>query len=106
MKCPACQGTRSRRSRRRSLADYLLGFFGVLPWQCTSCKARFHARAAPLRDYFYAHCPVCRNMDLNPAVMWRLRGPWADLARILRLRLLRCELCRKNFFSILPVRRG
>ncbi|MBZ5528429.1 MAG: hypothetical protein LAN71_11085 [Acidobacteriia bacterium] len=95
-----------RRSRRRSLQDHFLGLWGVLPWRCTECKLRFHARAVTLREMFYAHCPICGNRDLEAAAPWRFHGPWAGVARGLRLRGVRCDLCRENFFTILPVRRG
>jgi len=41
--CPACGSLRAVRSRRRTVADHLLGLLGLRPFRCQSCRWRFHA---------------------------------------------------------------
>src|SRR5260370_1599638 len=40
--CPVCHAPNSRRSKRRSVRDHLLGLVVVMPWRCESGEARFH----------------------------------------------------------------
>jgi len=103
--CPVCHSSDSRRSRRRSVLDYLFGFVGILPWRCASCGARFHARLMPFRTFFYAHCGICGNLALRRISAARVPGGTAILGRILGLPALRCEPCRHRFFSMRPLRR-
>src|ERR1700716_2254630 len=63
--CPICHGSKTRRSKRRTTLDHLFGFAGVLPWRCGGCEVRFYARATPVRNYFYAHCRNCGNLELQ-----------------------------------------
>src|SRR5262249_6188597 len=63
--CPSCRSLKTRRSRRRSALDYLLSVTGVLPWRCEECEARFYARVVPMRNFFYAHCGICGNLELR-----------------------------------------
>src|SRR6202040_4097925 len=63
--CPVCHASKSRRSRRRSVPDYLFGFAGILPWRCESCALRFYARVMPFRTFLYAHCGICGNLELQ-----------------------------------------
>ena len=65
MTCPICKQNGARRSRRHSLADYVVSMLGILPWRCRECHARFHARLMPLSDALHAHCPHCGNMELQ-----------------------------------------
>ena len=41
--CPACGGEEHRRSRRRGLREHLLGWMGILPYVCKTCRKRFLA---------------------------------------------------------------
>ena len=103
--CPVCHSSTSRRSKRRSGLDYLFSVAGVLPWRCESCSVRFHARLMPFRTFFYAHCGICGNLDLQRIAAERVPGVTAILGRILGLPALRCEPCRNKFFSVRPLRR-
>src|SRR5579863_4823418 len=104
MNCPACHSESARRSRRRSAGDFLLSATGAVPWRCTSCQTRFHARPLPIRDLFYAHCSTCGNLELEPILPAHVVGLLAPLGRTLGLPALRSEPCRKKFFSIRPLR--
>ena len=43
--CPKCEGNSSRRvSRTKSLRDRIMYFFGLFPWECVDCQARFFHR--------------------------------------------------------------
>jgi len=106
MNCPACHSELIRRSRRQSALDYLFSAANVLPWRCMSCEARFHARAIPVHHLFYAHCPVCGNLDLQRIPPDHVHGMASSLWRILRLSALRCEPCRHKFFTLRPLQRG
>src|SRR4029077_3460377 len=105
LSCPVCHSSNSRRSKRRSVLDYLLSFAGVLPWRCESCETRFHARLMPFRTFFYAHCGICGNLELQRIAAKRVTGAAGILGRILGLPALRCKPCRHNFFSVRPVQR-
>jgi hypothetical protein len=85
--------------------DYFFGLTGILPWRCESCAARFHARLMPFRTFFYAHCGICGNLELQRISAERVPGVTAILWRILGLPALRCEPCRHKFFSVWPLRR-
>ena len=103
--CPVCQSSKNRRSKRRSALDYLFGLAGILPWRCASCEVRFHARLMPFRTFFYAHCRICGNLELQRIAAKRVPGATAIFGRILGLPALRCEPCRHKFFSVRPLRR-
>ena len=104
--CPNCYSTNVRRSRRRSLADYLYyGLAGVLPWRCKASELRFHARHVPLRHLLYAHCRICGNQELQRISGEYVPGAAAFLGRLLGVRALRCAPCRNKFFSIRPMLR-
>jgi hypothetical protein len=85
--------------------DYLFGLAGVLPWRCESCEFRFHARLLPLRTFFYAHCWICGNLELQRISAERVPGVTSFLGRVLGLAALRCAPCRHKFFSMRPLRR-
>src|SRR5271155_1456692 len=102
MKCPACQAAACRRSRRRSASEYLFSAVGVVPWRCTACETRFHARAIPLRHLFYARCGICGNLELQRISPDKVSGVTSVLGRWLRLTAVRCEPCRYKFFSLRP----
>src|SRR6266481_8534288 len=102
--CPACHTSSIRRSKRRSVRDFLFSAAGVLPWRCKTCQTRFHARLLPLRILFYAHCANCGNLKLQRISAEHVPGAAAALGRILRLPALRCDPCRRKFFSVRPLR--
>jgi hypothetical protein len=96
---------KSRRSKRRSVVDYLFGFAGVLPWRCEACEARFHARILPFRTFFYAHCGICGNLELQRISGEHVPGAISIFGRVLGIPALRCQPCRHKFFSVRPLRR-
>ena len=103
MICPICHHDGARRSRRRTLADYVLSVTGVYPWRCEGCHGRFHARLMPLSQSLHAHCPICGNLSLrriSPEYVDSLTGP---IWRILHIPAFRCDPCRYKYFSIRPV---
>jgi hypothetical protein len=105
MTCPVCHSASTRRSRRRSALDYAFSVAGIMPWRCETCESRFHARARPFRQLVFAQCSVCGNPDLRPVSPERITGWFSIPGRLLRIPSLRCEPCRKNFFSVRPVLR-
>jgi hypothetical protein len=64
---------------------------------------RFYARAVPLRSFFYAHCGICGNLELQRISAEHVPGVTSILGRILRIPALRCEPCRHKFFSVRPL---
>ena len=103
--CPACHASNARRSRRRTLSDYLLSITGVLPWRCQECETRFYSRRVPLRDVVYARCKICGNLELQRIAPEYVSGVKSIIPRILRIPALRCAPCRNKFFSMRPVLR-
>ncbi len=87
------------------MLDYLFSLSGILPWRCASCELRFHARLLPLRTFFYAHCGICGNLELQRISAEHVPGVTAIPGRILVLPALRCAPCRHKFFSMRPLRR-
>src|SRR5260370_8408007 len=59
--CPACHASSIRRSKRRSVRDYLFSVGGVLPWHCETGRTLFHARLLPVRIMSFAHSPHTTN---------------------------------------------
>jgi hypothetical protein len=105
MICPICKQNGARRSRRQSLADYLVSALGILPWRCRECHARFHARLMPLNDTLHAHCPHCGNMELQRILPEYVESSFAPVWGLLGIPSYRCEPCRHKYFSLLPLRR-
>jgi hypothetical protein len=105
MICPACHSDGGRRSRRRSITDYLLSVAGIVPWRCQQCEKRFHARSVGLRNVRYARCGICGNLELQKISPEYVSGPLSLLARMLGLPALRCDPCRHKFFALRPVLR-
>jgi len=102
--CPFCKSGSSRRSRRRSLADYALGLAGLRPWRCGVCERRFYAWSVPPRYIFYAHCMRCGNLDLSYIGReYVTEGPLRWLWHILRVPAVRCQPCRRKFFALRPL---
>ena len=64
---------------------------------------RFYARAMPVRNYFYAHCGICGNGELQRISAEHVPGITAMFWRVLRIPALRCEPCRNKFFSMRPL---
>jgi DNA-directed RNA polymerase subunit RPC12/RpoP len=105
MVCPACHAGGSRRSRRRSVIDYVFAAVGMVPWRCVQCEKRFHARSVALRNVRYARCAICGNLELQKISPQYVAGPLSFFARLLELPALRCDPCRHKFFSMRPVLR-
>ncbi len=103
--CPVCHSDGPRRSRRKSVKDYLVGITLLRPWRCRSCDTRFYAWAVPIAYARYAHCILCGNMDLQRISREHGAGTFAWLFRLLRYPTYRCAPCRNRFFSIRPYRR-
>ena len=103
MNCPTCKCAQARSSRRQSTADYILSLFGLYPWRCQSCKARFHARLMSFSDSVHAHCPICGNPALKRIAPEHVNSLFGFLWRNLRIPAFRCEPCRYKYFSILPL---
>jgi hypothetical protein len=105
MICPVCKAAACRRSRRRSAADFLKSLLGSVPWRCSQCGVRFHARQAPFRDLLNAHCANCGNLELMRISGDYVAGAGAPLCRLLGIPAFRCVPCRRKFFSLLPLRK-
>ena len=104
MTCPVCKGKDTRRSRRQNAADYVLSVFGVYPWRCRDCRARFYARLMNLSDTLHAHCPICGNVELKRISPEHVDTPLGFIWSMLRVPAYRCEPCRHKYFSVLPSR--
>lgn len=100
MICPQCHSARCRRSRRRTVADYVIGVFGLRPWRCRSCETRFYARLAPAKFWRFAHCPRCGNLYLERIGRERVHGAMQSLLVSLGLNAYRCDPCRHRFVSM------
>src|SRR5271156_1620840 len=102
MNCPACQAAGCRRSRRRSIPDYFFSAVGVVPWRCLKCETRFHARAIPLRNLFYARCGICGNLELERVARKRVSGVTSSGGGFVGLPAPAWVPCRHNFFAPRP----
>jgi len=102
--CPVCHSDSPRRSRRKSVKDYLVGITLLRPWRCRSCDSRFYAWAVPVGYVRYAHCIMCGNMDLQRISREHGAGTFAWFFRLLHFPTYRCAPCRNRFFSIRPFR--
>jgi len=103
MTCPVCSSTACRRSRKKSIGERVISLVGLVPWRCTKCDARFHARPLPLGHMFHAHCGICGNMDLRRIAPEHVSGMTAGIGRLFHLRALRCDPCRNKFFTVRPL---
>ena len=101
MLCPKCHSGVCRRSRRRGIADQVLGLVGLRPWRCKTCEARFHAWQVARAHVFYAHCSRCGNFQLRQISRDHVDSGWfVGLRRALHIPAYRCEPCRRRFFSL------
>jgi len=103
MVCPVCNSAECRRSRRRTLPDYLVSVFGNVPWRCSQCSNRFHSRATPFARLLSAHCAICGNIELKRISSELADGFAAPFWRMLGVPAFRCIPCRHKFFSMLPL---
>jgi len=103
MNCPACRAARCRRSRRRTLLDYVAALVGSLPWRCSCCGTRFRARVQPASGLFYAHCSICGNQELKRIAPEYVNGVFALFWKALGVPAFRCVPCRHKFFSLRPL---
>lgn len=95
-----------RRSKRRGLKDHMRSLFGLRPWRCRTCDARFSAWSVPMKYVFYVHCDRCGNLDLQAVSRDRVvEGVSRFLYRAIRAQAYRCDPCRHRFFSIRKFRR-
>jgi hypothetical protein len=76
-----------------------------LPWRCGVCEKRFRARVDPLHKFFYAHCKLCGNQELQRISAEHVPGVTSILGRLFGIQALRCEPCRNKFFSLRPLLR-
>ena len=107
MVCPICGGQRCRRSRRRSVRDFVVGLSGVRPWRCHTCEVRFYGWQVPTVYVRYAHCSRCGNLDLQRIGREHVTEGWFLWPRrLLHFRAYRCAPCRYRFFSLRPQLRG
>jgi hypothetical protein len=102
--CPRCYSERSRRSKRRSLRDYVIGLTGLRPWRCGSCGLRFFAGNVALAFALTAHCRLCGNFAIQQISRKYVGGWTAWLFRLAHAPAYRCPPCRHHFFSMLPRR--
>jgi len=103
--CPVCHSDTPRRSRRRSVKDYIISAAFLRPWRCRSCDQRFYAWAVPIGYVLHVHCAMCGNMDLQRISREHGAGTFAWLYRVLHFPTYRCAPCRNRFFSIRRYRR-
>jgi C4-type Zn-finger protein len=103
MVCPVCKAVDCRRSRRRSLFDYLAALIGNVPWRCSRCNVRFRSRKIPFARAFSAHCSICGNVELKRISGDYAIGFFAPLWRALAVPAFRCIPCRHKFFSLRPL---
>jgi hypothetical protein len=103
MICPICNSAECRRSRRRTLLDYLASVVGNIPWRCARCSTRFRSRATPLAHTLSAHCSICGNIELKRISSELPEGFAAPFWRFLGVPAFRCIPCRHKFFTLLPV---
>ena len=104
--CPKCGKAVVRRSRRRTVSDYLLGLFGLRPYRCRECDYRYHSRgrARPRRSR-WAQCPRCGFTGVDPIARHKVPPTWESLPRrILFFSAYRCPECRMRFFDYRPQR--
>ena len=104
MICPICKHAGARRSRRQTVADYMVSAMGLYPWRCRECHQRFHARLMPLSNTLHAHCSFCGNLDLQRISPEYVDTTFAFVWRFLGVPSFRCEPCRHKYFSVRPLR--
>lgn len=105
MNCPVCNAAACRRSHRRSAVDFVKSLLGSVPWRCSRCGVRFHARQSPLSDVLNAHCANCGNLELMRISGDYVPGAASGLWRLLGIPAFRCVPCRRKFFSLRPLRK-
>jgi len=98
--CPDCHCDNPRRSRRRSVKDYVVGLARLRPWRCRACESRFYAWAAPVGYVGYVHCDKCGNMDLPRISPEHGMSAISWVYRLFRVPAYRCAPCRNRFFSV------
>lgn len=101
MLCPRCQSDACRRSHRGGVFDLFCSIFGLRPWRCRACEARFYAWKVPIFYEQYVHCPKCGNFDLQRISRERVdEGSFLGTRRVLGFNAYRCDPCRTRFFSV------
>jgi predicted RNA-binding Zn-ribbon protein involved in translation (DUF1610 family) len=108
--CPECGEEKVRRSRRRTLLDYLLSLSGLRPYRCRECNQRFYdysrSRRLPREPRSrWAKCPRCGGTSAYRIARNKVPSTWGNLLwRILPVSGFRCPECRKRFFDYRPQR--
>lgn len=92
-----------RRSKRRTVLDYVLRLVGIRAWRCGICGTRFHGRVVPVKLLSYAHCPRCGNFALQRVPARRVDGAFRRLRERLGASAYRCDPCRYSFFTRRPL---
>jgi hypothetical protein len=109
--CPDCGKSAVRRSRRRTLKDYVAALVGLRPYRCHECNHRYHdrsrARRPPREPYSWrAVCPRCGFTGVNRIPRRKVPPTWGNLPwRMLPAYAYRCPECRKRFFDYRPPER-
>jgi len=101
MICPACSSAECRRSRRRTLFDYLASVLGYIPWRCSRCSKRFRSRATPFANLLSAHCSICGNIEVK-RISPELAEGLALRSGVLSASPLPLHSCRHKFFPFCP----
>jgi DNA-directed RNA polymerase subunit RPC12/RpoP len=101
--CPECGNRHIRRSRYQNVTEHLGALFGVYPFRCRDCGARFQADVLMLKRLLYAKCPRCLRMQLTTWSRQFYQATWRqNVALILGAQRYRCSTCRYNFVAFRP----
>jgi len=103
IQCPRCGSRYLRDSQKPNATEKVRKWLFESALRCQDCKHRFIGRTFSLADLKYAHCPVCKRMDLNT---WtgKTYTPTGKTAFKVNMgaKKWRCEYCRLNFASFRP----
>lgn len=101
--CESCGGRDVRRARSQSVGERILMLFGIYPFRCRDCKARFRLSVWLLSKLQYAKCPKCLRFELTTwSRKYYRAGLWPSLLVTFGAQKYRCSACRCNFVSFRP----
>jgi DNA-directed RNA polymerase subunit RPC12/RpoP len=104
LRCPDCDSSNVRRSRRQTAYEFAKMAMGVYPFRCLACTHRFWVSIWLWSAWKYAKCPKCLGLHL---VLWPRRSYHLNLRSKLLLTMgahpYRCSQCRCNFVSFRPL---
>jgi hypothetical protein len=106
--CPECGNASIRRSRRRTVGDYVLMVAGFRPYRCSECNHRYHdrsrARRLPREPLSWvATCPRCGFTGVTRIARNKVPFSWGNLFwKMAPAYAYRCPECRKRFFDFRP----